>query len=206
GAEDEGGKLLRWWRYNLQPARHLAPEGYEAKELGSAVYAFQPADARPPEADKEKGKKDPDAPLVFPLQADQVFVPDVKGLGVPAARAALREAGLEAVPDVARVTPQDRVLAQEPGPGWRPPSAEGKLSVDTQVPEVTGLDYAAARAQVEAAGLLIRAEGGKVAGAVRSQDPRAGSRMQRGSTVAVTLAPGRGRVKVPDVAGLKLAD
>ena len=78
---------------------------------------------------------------------------------------------------------------------------------DPDIPDLVGVPYQEAVAQLEALGLSPELEGrrprdGEQAGTVVSTDPEAGTEMQQGDTVRVVVAVAS--VDVPDVAGLSL--
>ncbi|MGE5559520.1 MAG: stage V sporulation protein D [Chloroflexota bacterium] len=88
------------------------------------------------------------------------------------------------------------------------PQAAGGATQMVSVPDVINLDAGAAKARIEAAGLVFRLEGqGTV---VTQQTPPPGVKVARGSTVIVVQKSGPASsqqpVKVPNVAGLSLRE
>jgi beta-lactam-binding protein with PASTA domain/predicted Ser/Thr protein kinase len=76
---------------------------------------------------------------------------------------------------------------------------------DVAVPRVVGQDLPAATAKLRTAGLETRVDrvtSGRPAGQVLAQDPAGGEQAKDGSTVALTVSGGPGRVAVPPVDGL----
>jgi beta-lactam-binding protein with PASTA domain len=161
----------------------------------------------------------------------QATVPDVRGQLVADATAALRATGL--VPATFKVPgsePKGTVTAQKPSPGKKVPrGSKVQINVSTgsaatstaagtttttppstskvRVPNVVGLQQAAAQRRLAAAGLRSRANyvsSSKPSGQVVAQNPTAGTRAVRGSRVrlSVSLGPsGTTSVAVPDVVG-----
>ena len=143
-------------------------------------------------------------------------VPDVVGQPAPTARRALQEAGLRVeIERVASSKPVGTVLRQSPAAGTdvergdvvslqvAKPRPAQPTTID--VPRVTGLDVADARARLQGVGLrstVTRIESQKPAGTVIDQSPSAGSALERGQAVALTVSSGPGAVAVPDVTGL----
>jgi len=79
-----------------------------------------------------------------------------------------------------------------------------------RIPDLIGMGRAAAREQVETLHLGYREIGRKAsdeveAGAVLSQDPRAGTNAQEGAVVKVVLSAGSDQVVVPDVSEMALS-
>ncbi len=77
------------------------------------------------------------------------------------------------------------------------------------VPDVTGLSRESAEDSLRAEGLkvVVREEpSDKPAGEVISQDPGAGTEVDAGSRVTITVSTGPEQVSVPDVTGLPVAD
>ncbi len=73
------------------------------------------------------------------------------------------------------------------------------------VPRLIGLDVSDARARLRDLGLgstVTRVESPKPPGTVVEQSPSAGSALERGGTVTLTVSSGPAAVPVPDVTGL----
>src|SRR5688572_11563585 len=80
---------------------------------------------------------------------------------------------------------------------------------DEEVPELVGLTVDAARGVLDARGLRLVHRGDRhhedvAPGAIASQQPRAPSRVTRGSEVTVVVSLGPAPVEVPDLTGLSL--
>lgn len=158
--------------------------------------------------------------------SDSVTVPDVTGMTLEEARAALEDAGLvpgALEPGVATPErPQGTVLAQSPAPGTE---VDEGSAVDLVVagsggvvmPDLAGLTRAEAEAAVVAAGLVVERvidvySDDVPAGQVADQTPVAGSTVTAGSpvTISVSLGPqpaqSPGTIAVPDVVGRTQAD
>jgi beta-lactam-binding protein with PASTA domain len=143
-------------------------------------------------------------------------VPDVVGDPASTARRALQDAGLRVeIERVASSRPVGTVLRQSPAAGTRVgdgaavslqvakprPATPAKIDV----PHVTGLDVADARARLTDLGLrstVTRVESERPAGTVIEQSPSAGAALERGDTVALTVSSGPAAVAVPDVVGM----
>src|SRR5262249_31332684 len=70
--QDRAAQALRWTRDRALAARDLARDGYKATEVAPARFILQPPAAAPP-------AKEANGVPQFPLQADQVFLPDLTG-------------------------------------------------------------------------------------------------------------------------------
>ncbi|MBE3572248.1 MAG: stage V sporulation protein D [Moorella humiferrea] len=82
---------------------------------------------------------------------------------------------------------------------------EGEVSpAPVTVPNVIGKDLAAARAELEMAGLAVRVEGGS--GEVIAQVPKGGAVVPAGTHVILYLKGDPAKPLVPDVAGLRVND
>ena len=138
-------------------------------------------------------------------------VPRVIGLTQSAAVRRLRVAGLSSR-IVRRPSRAARgiVFAQRPRPGATVPAGDGAVTLSVSarqvvvVPRVEGLRASLAVQRLRAAGLTARVENvfaGQPPGIVVSQEPGAGERVARGSSVAVRASRGPQRVTVPDVTG-----
>jgi serine/threonine-protein kinase len=142
----------------------------------------------------------------------QAAVPDVSGRSQGQARKTLEKAGFkveaqrepsDAVPagDVTRTVPPGGSLADR--------GSTVKLYVSSgpgqvTVPTVVGQDQAGAQATLANSGLKVSAisqESDQPAGTVLSQDPGAGTTVDKGSTVTIVVAREPNRVTVPGVVG-----
>ncbi|HOK90347.1 MAG TPA: PASTA domain-containing protein, partial [Candidatus Hydrogenedentes bacterium] len=147
-----------------------------------------------------------------------VTVPNVTGLEQAAAETAITQAGL-AVGEIAQVcsdaVPAGLVISQDPaGDTQVAPGSAVNLVVSTgpcpvTVPNVTGLEQAAAEAALAAEGLYTglvssQCDDTVAAGAVISQSPAAGTQVAPGATVDIVISTGQ--PVVPDVTGMELAE
>ncbi len=150
-----------------------------------------------------------------------VPVPNVRGLTVPEAEAALAEAGLTAgavTEEYSATVPAGRIIRQTPAAGTEvaPGSAValvvslGIAPVTVPVPNVTGLTVPEAEAALAAAGLVVGGASEEYsatvpAGRIFRQDPAAGIQVAPGAAVAFVVSLGPAPVAVPDVTGLSRA-
>ncbi|MGE4180758.1 MAG: PASTA domain-containing protein [Limisphaerales bacterium] len=157
--------------------------------------------------------------LVVSLGPVLVTVPDVVGLTQAAAEAAIVGAGLT----VGGVTtanhptvPAGDVISQDPVGGTSvAPGSSVALVVSAgpapvEVPDVVGLDEAAAEAAITGAGLVLGVVTGANSdlvpvGVVISQDPAGGESVAPGSAVDLVVSLGPTPVLVPNVVGLSEA-
>jgi eukaryotic-like serine/threonine-protein kinase len=132
------------------------------------------------------------------------------------ARQELQEAGLRVeIERVSSSNPEGTVIRQSPAAGTEAddgavvslqvakPRPAPPTTID--VPRLTGLDVADARARLRELGLrstVTQVESPKPAGTVVDQSPSAGSELERNETVALTVSSGPAAVLVPDVLGL----
>ena len=138
--------------------------------------------------------------LTLSLGPPPIEVPDLRGVALDDARAAVTELGLELQVTERRHDedqPEGAVIAQSPGPGavlFREDVVEVAVSEGPppiEVPTVRGLQRAEAVQVLEAAGFVVDVElrGGFGAfltpGRVFDQDPGPGAMRQRGATVTV---------------------
>ena len=143
-------------------------------------------------------------------------VPDVVGDPASTARRELQEAGLRVeIERVASSKPVGTVLRQSPDAGTNvedravvslhvaKPRPATPATID--VPRLIGLDVADARARLSDAGLrstVTRVDSEKPADTVIEQSPPAGSALERGQAVALTVSSGPAALAIPDVVGL----
>jgi len=130
----------------------------------------------------------------------EIDVPRVVGLPVAEARERLRQLGLRST--VARVQASSEpgtVVRQSPGAGTSLREGQAvRLEVSSgpalvSVPDVVGLDEAAARAELRAAGFGVQVVDGETSdpaqdGLVAAQSPGGGSSAREGAVVALTVA------------------
>jgi serine/threonine-protein kinase len=135
-------------------------------------------------------------------------VPPVEGLSEGEAKDAITKAGFN--PKVTREFSDEvakgQVISQSPAPGTEITKgrqvslAVSKGREGVAVPKLTGLTRADAEAQLQELGLTAKVaeqESAKEAGTVIAQDPAAGTTVDKGAEVGVTVA--KARPQVPDV-------
>ncbi len=157
-------------------------------------------------------KVDDDTVVDLTIAMVSVEVPSVIALTVAAARNRLTEAGLdtETRTEVTGNSPGGTVIGQEPAPGSRAiPSSLVTLVVEkelVEVPDLAGATLDAANQRLQERGLAVAQRSvvntGAAPGTVVGQEPAAGMRVDRGTTVAVDLETAR--IEVPSVVGLTL--
>ncbi|WP_308402668.1 Stk1 family PASTA domain-containing Ser/Thr kinase [Streptomyces sp. AC550_RSS872] len=158
--------------------------------------------------------------LVLSLGPKTVKVPDLQGYPLDKAKSELKEIGLEP----GRVTREfnddvtrGSVISSVPRTDTKVRSGSAiELTVSkgspVDVPDVTGESPAAARAELEQAGLKVkiaptRVNSGFDAGQVAQQTPAAGGKpAAEGDTVTLTLSKGPEMIEVPDVVGDNVDD
>lgn len=107
---------------------------------------------------------------------------------------------------------KDTVLSQKPSPDQRVVKGgtiELSLSLGPErypVPDVTGMELAAAKGELEATKLKLKQGTGLYSdtapeGVVISSDPKANTALKPGSTVTVVVSKGRAPITVPDLTG-----
>ena len=144
-------------------------------------------------------------------------VPDVEGLPLRVALKQLRKKGF--VPDINQessdTVKKGLVISTSPAGGTL--FAQGEhVSVDVSsgvekfgVPDVTGLDQAAAERALEDKDLVPvvqEQESDQPEGKVFQQSPVAGTNVAKGDRITITVSKGPGAVDVPDVVGLTRGD
>ncbi|MFI5933328.1 Stk1 family PASTA domain-containing Ser/Thr kinase [Actinoplanes sp. NPDC051494] len=109
-------------------------------------------------------------------------------------------------------TPKDVVLAQNP-PAGENMLKGGVLDVTLslgperyQVPDIVGLEQAAAKGELDGAKLKVKEGTAKYSdtvpqGVVISSDPKAGESLKPGETVTIVVSKGKAPISVPDVKG-----
>jgi eukaryotic-like serine/threonine-protein kinase len=146
-----------------------------------------------------------------------VLVPSVRNLSQAQAIDELEERGLRA--NVDRLSSEEiregLAIRTVPGAGNEVERGERvQLFISSgpelvATPEVIGLSSDSAEAQISDAGLVpaVREqESEEPEGEVIAQDPAAGTELERGSTVTITVSTGVEQVVVPDVVGLEARD
>ncbi len=148
--------------------------------------------------------------------AEKVTVPNLVGLSIPAARQQLQSQGLAMgqTSPVVSDKPKDEIIAQEPTGGQQLEKGQsvnitysaGKAKV--QVPDVVRMpNKTAAQTALSDADLALgqvsERDSEQPAGTVLTQDPSAGTTVDAGSKVAITIS--NGMVTVPNVVGLSQA-
>ncbi|HYK06921.1 MAG TPA: PASTA domain-containing protein [Gaiellaceae bacterium] len=148
---------------------------------------------------------------VYFTQQDETTVPAVTGMRQEPAEAAVRDAGLEPESTQQQSSkPAGIVLGQSPDAGAEVDEGSSvRLVVSTgppreTVPDVVGETRSEAVDALAAAGFesdVTEAFSDKKAGIVVSQEPGAGSQLDEGGTVTLTVSKGGRPVIVPDVVG-----
>ncbi|MFF9620779.1 Stk1 family PASTA domain-containing Ser/Thr kinase [Streptomyces griseosporeus] len=150
---------------------------------------------------------------------ETVKVPDLQGYRLDKARSVLKDSGLEpgmVTREFSEDVPKGFVIDSDPPAGTeRHADSAIALTVSkgspVEVPDVTGEDLAAARSDLEGAGLKVEVAAERVnsehdAGKVAAQTPGSGSEAAEGDTVTLTLSKGPEMVEVPDVVGESVDD
>lgn len=149
-------------------------------------------------------------------QADTTHVPAVEGMQLDTAVNTLQDEGLKA--SIVRResdAPEGTVAQQDPGAGTEVDDGSTvELVVSggpatAPVPNAVGLDEAAARDRLVAAGFEVTSRdtfSDEAPGMVVSQDPAAGADAGKGSRVTIAVSKGTGMVTVPNVVGLSRAE
>ncbi|MEO6496367.1 MAG: Stk1 family PASTA domain-containing Ser/Thr kinase [Solirubrobacteraceae bacterium] len=155
--------------------------------------------------------------LTGTIGAEKVRVPNVIGISDAAAKVKLNLAGLEIdIEQVVSDKAKGIVISQNPTFGTRV-EEETVVSVsvssgpgDRQIPNVEGLTRREARRVLDKAGFEIKErkeETSEVArGLVIRSQPGAGTRLEIGSVVEITISDGPPDVDVPDVTGRPLEE
>jgi len=112
---------------------------------------------------------------------------------------------------------KDTVVGQDPEPGGKLVKG-GVITVTLSlgperfaVPDLAGLELAAARGELEQLSLKLKQGAGQYSdtvpeGAVISSDPKTSTQLKRGGTVTVVLSKGRAPIRVPDLSGKNIND
>lgn len=159
-----------------------------------------------------KAKKGSTVTLTVSAGPQQVAVPPVVGLTLSSARGRLQKAGLEASEreENSDTVAQGRVISVSPTEGQKVDKGSSVTLVvssgkpQVQVPDVVGKSFDEAQSALQAAGFKVTRtdkESDKDPGTVLAQNPKAGGRIDSGSTIALTVAKEPSQVPVPDVTG-----
>ncbi|MCP2361071.1 beta-lactam-binding protein with PASTA domain [Nonomuraea thailandensis] len=176
-----------------------------------------PARESPPRSTApEQRSQGPQQPTTNPPSVARpatVAIPPLVGMDKAAATKALRRAGLAVGAVTERDAPQriGQVLTAKPAPGTvvnQGSKVSLQVSAGLTVPELTGMQRKAAQAALTGAGLkpgaVTRSCSQQPNGQVLATRPEAGSRVQGGTTVALTVA--RNGTPVPSVVGRSRED
>ncbi|MGK5684628.1 Stk1 family PASTA domain-containing Ser/Thr kinase [Actinoplanes sp. URMC 104] len=113
--------------------------------------------------------------------------------------------------------PKDTVVSQDPPDGERVVKG-GVITLNLSlgperfsVPDLSGLELAAARGELEQLNLKLKEGAAQYSdtvpeGAVIASDPKQGTQLKRGATVTVVLSQGRAPIRVPDLNGKNIND
>jgi eukaryotic-like serine/threonine-protein kinase len=143
---------------------------------------------------------------------EQVAVPQVVDLTLKSAQGRLQKAGLQSSQreETSTTVAKGRVISASPGEGEKVDKGSQVTLVvssgpeQVQVTNVTGKSFDEAQSTLQAAGFKVTRtdkESDKDAGTVLSQNPKGGTQVAAGSTVALTVAKEPTQVDVPDVTG-----
>jgi eukaryotic-like serine/threonine-protein kinase len=201
----------------LQAREILEREGFDVEE--SRVRSQAPFDQVVDQDPNPREEADEGSAVVVEVSGGPgtVRVPTVRGLPQAVAIQALDKRDLKATVDR---RPSESV---EPGIAIRTVPSAGEevergervqLFVSSgpeqvEVPDVTGLSRDSAENLIGEAGLepaVVERESEEPEDDVISQDPAAGTELDRGSTVTITVSTGIERVSVPNVVGLSRRD
>ena len=152
-----------------------------------------------------------------PILPRQVTVPQLRALRADSAVAQLARLTLRGrITDTTRdpLIPAGAIVWQSPAPETiLPEGAMVRLAVSSgpplvTVPDVSQFDLELARDVLQAAGLKLGVvdtiHGGEDFGAVLTETPSAGSTVQLGMLIDVSISSGPAAVRVPDLSGLPL--
>jgi serine/threonine-protein kinase len=192
------------------------------QRLERAGLTVEKRDVRNPEppgtvlgSDPAQGKRVDEGSTVTLIVSSgpgQVTVPGVAGFRESRAQKALSKLAFkfETRPQSSTSVPKGRVIKTRPPAGDTVPYGSRVVIVvssgpkQVQVPQVVGLTQSSAEKALEARGLtvsIVEKESDKPKGEVIAQLPAAGSQIDEGSTVSLTVSKGRTEVAVPDVTG-----
>jgi serine/threonine-protein kinase len=148
-------------------------------------------------------------------ESQTVPIPDVVGSSANDAVSALETLKLivRQVPQASADVPAGRVISQSPRAGQRVPRGSTvEIAVSTgseqaSVPNVIGSDRSSAESAIVAAGLSVGSvtsqTSAEPSGTVISQNPSAGSRVDKGSSVSFVVSSGGAPAPVPSVVNLE---
>jgi eukaryotic-like serine/threonine-protein kinase len=204
-------------RQLVQARAVLERAGFEVEEtrVRSEADFDQVLDQDPdPGEEAEEGST---VVLEVSLGPGTVLVPTVRNLPQGQAIDELEERGLRANVDrlASDAIREGHAIRTVPGAGNEVERGERiQLFISSgpelvAVPDVTGLSRDSAEAQISELGLVPAVqelESEEPEGQVISQDPGAGTELERGSTVTITVSTGVERVVVPDVVGIGARD
>jgi eukaryotic-like serine/threonine-protein kinase len=160
-----------------------------------------------------KAKKGSTVTLTVSDGPQQVAVPQVVGLTVSSARGRLDKAGLQPSEreENSDTVLKGKVISVSPSEGAKVDKgssvtlvvSSGKPQAD--VPEVIGKSFDEASSTLQAAGFKVtrkdKESDTKDPGTVLAQDPKGGTQVDSGTTVALTVAKEPAQTAVPDVSG-----
>ncbi|MGW1373377.1 Stk1 family PASTA domain-containing Ser/Thr kinase [Streptomyces sp. NPDC002446] len=151
--------------------------------------------------------------------AQQVSVPNVKGLTEAEARSELEAKGFTDITTKPTVSERDpgTVADQNPEPNSKKPKTTkitlfiAQASPKTKIPPVVGQDAAAAEKQLRDLGFDVSKTEQETpdpnqVGKVISQSPEGGTEAKNGSTVALTIGKAAAQTPMPDVRGKKVKE
>jgi serine/threonine-protein kinase len=206
------GKTANRATLQLQDAGFIVrTHAVEAKEKPGTVVKQDPA-AR---TQADKGST---VDLAVSSGPGQQLVPDVSNLPRQQAIQALNDAGFRVAEDPqpsSKVQKGNAIKTSPPANKPIPKGSEVRLFVSSgppqvSVPSVVGLDKAVASAKIKDAGLNLTQElvdsDTTPKGRVVTETPSGGSRVDKGTTVALQISRGPQKVNVPDVVTQKRSD
>lgn len=205
--ESGGGCLWIWGALGVLMATLVFAIGLLAyanrSQLGAAAPVATPTRAPTPS---------PPSPTAVP----QVQVPALEGLELAAARAALRQAGLdlkEGPAEVSNSVAAGRVIKSNPAAGRSAPAGSqvevifSKGPDLVEVPQVMNLKLTDAKKRLDDLGFQIVEVGewndAVARDTVTLQAPTAGQKLSRGGKVTLTFSLGKERARIPNVVGLR---
>ncbi|WP_127781583.1 Stk1 family PASTA domain-containing Ser/Thr kinase [Rhodococcus sp. X156] len=196
----------------------LSSAGFSAKRefiTSATVEKNSVVDSAPPVgSSQEKGSV-----IILRVSSGppQATVPQVNGLSLPEATAALTNAGFTVAPNPGRAVSSaqllDKVVDSNPRSGTQT-NANGTVALVlgsgpqlVPVPQVVGLDVGSAQGnlkQLQFASRVENVDSSAPQGKVVAQQPAAGGSVAQGSTVTLSVSRGN-RVAMPDLVGITTA-